>query len=161
LAPITAAGPYAALAAAVHEFWRLKMIHKGWKPGRAFADAPRTHDCLVPFAELDPDDQWTAVEQLESLEAGDRLADDLRYPRGADVPLRARDMAVGLPVESTGDTDPSGRPFRGRITAWTTYPRSGRLESLSVRWDDGQITSHAALAGEVRRAGPPAASART
>lgn len=131
------------------------MTKTGWRAGVTFDELRRTHDALVPFENLGPDDQWTAVEILEALDMGPRLAEPIVYPRGDLAPLRTRDMAVGVTVESADREQATGRPVLGSVVSWTTYQRSGRLNTVTVRWADGEITSHAALAGEVRRAMPP------
>lgn len=155
LAPVSVAGDYARLAAVAHDFWCRRMSEAGWRPGAEFDPSRRTHDAMVPFDRLEPDDQWAAVEILESLGAGPRLAEPIVYPRGLDAPLRARDMVVGLAVESGDRDQTTGRPVPGSVISWTTRQRTGRLDSVTVRWADGQVTSHTALAGEVRRALPP------
>lgn len=154
LAPISAAGVMAQLAAAVHALWCEQMRADGWSGGREFNPAARTHDAMVPFERLDPDDQWTMVEILEADGAARDLIRLVRYPRGEQMPLRTRDMRTGLVIESTVAQHQDGTPWRGRVLGWTTDPQSHRLTSIRVRWDhDGSEDDHPALENEVRAAG--------
>jgi hypothetical protein len=51
-----AAGPEAS-----HEAWMAKRIENGWAYGEAFSEQDKTHPCMVPFAELPPEQQFKDV----------------------------------------------------------------------------------------------------
>ncbi|CAG1010346.1 hypothetical protein PHYC_03834 [Phycisphaerales bacterium] len=131
------------LAPMMHEMWRTKMLAEGWRYGPAYDEAAKTHDALVPFEQLHPTDRvWTRTGLEDYAEI---LLREVEYPRGDDREFRPEEMRVGLPVVG------SDLESKGTVQAWIATP-DGCLESITVRWDDGEVTEHCPASGEVLRA---------
>jgi hypothetical protein len=133
------------IAAAAHEAWRRQMTKSGWRHGKSWDAATRTHNALVPFTDLDQDDRWAAIEAIEAMGVERDLAAAIDYPRGPARHFVTRDMVVGLRVESTGTPGDFGE-----VIGWDVNTRSGRLEGIHVRWDDGAVGRYAPNEGELR-----------
>jgi hypothetical protein len=108
----------------------------------------RIHDALVPFVDLGEDDRGIVLEIVEVLELEAQLASAVDYPRGADRRFTVREMRTGLDVASAIG------PARGKVISWETSQRTGRLQLIRVKWDDGRITEHAPAERELRRVEP-------
>lgn len=140
------------IAAAAHEAWCHCMREEGWTYGPAYNEFAMTHDAMVPFADLDPEEQAEKIHGLECEDVVSILAELLHYDRSASRPLRLSELRVGLRVEAVNDDpDDDTDASRGQIVGWTTSESSGLLEEVRVRWDDGDESEHGALECELRR----------
>ncbi|MCC6675504.1 MAG: hypothetical protein IT436_00035 [Phycisphaerales bacterium] len=142
------------IAALAHDAWRRMMVADGWTPGAVYDEALRTHDGLVPFDRLSPDDRQATVEAIRFEGAERWLAGLVDYPRGPDRPLTAPEMRVGLRVIEIRKDDAGAPPtdgLQGEVIAWLNYP-SGALKFVRVRWSDGMISVYSPFGGELRRA---------
>lgn len=131
-----------ALARVAHELWRTEMAKEGWRYGPTFDESKRLHDALVPFDELHPTDKrWTRT-CLDEVAA--ELLAGVEYPRGDDREFVPEEMIVGMRVGCTEGDD------EGTVQSWVVTPE-GCLDTITVRWDDGEVTEACAEERVLRR----------
>lgn len=138
------------IASLAHECWCRAMREAGWTSGDRFDEDRRVDDRLVPFEEL-PDfhkDELLSFADDNELEHSlVETAAHARWRRFTLPELTAGDMRVGRRVRF--DSDDEG-PILGRIRSWTVRDAQiGRLDAISVEWDDGTVTEYAACECEL------------
>lgn len=134
------------LAAIAHGLWCARMRAEGWRRGRRYDAARRTHDALVPYERLGPQDRRAARIGIEACGVESRLAEAIEYPRGPDRPLSLREMRIGCEVVFCREGPPRSRhavpaPDIGRIVGWTVDAR-GTLHLIRVRWPGGEVARY-------------------
>ena len=140
------------LCRVTHLCWRAKMTREGWHEGDIFDAQNLTHDALAPFERLSRRDRQSLrvavlAEELEQHLSG--LAD---YERGPDRLLLVEEMTKGMRIGFAPVDEPSvDDDLLGTIVGWEVDPESGELESIEVRWDDGEVKRYHPEARELRR----------
>jgi hypothetical protein len=138
------------LAELAHRLWCQEMIAEGWSPG-PFDPVKKTHDALVSFEGLGVVDRHSTALGIESLELIDRLRSVVEYPRGEDREFSRDEVSVGLRVGSSDEPDQFGT-----VLSWEEDPHwQGCLQTITVRWDSGEVNVHAAAERELRRLSQP------
>lgn len=133
------------LAATAHEIWCDRLRRAGWRYGELFDEKKRTHDALVPFAQLSATDRRSTHATILALQIEEQLADAIEYPRGPDSEFTLPEMRVGLPV-LWGE-----EPAIGHVVSWETDSDSDALKAIKVRWPDGMLSEHFPPERELRR----------
>lgn len=138
------------LAAIAHELWREQMLRDGWKHGPAFDRERRTHDALVPFERLSPQDRRHACLGIECAELERQLVFTIVYQRGPDREFAAEELRPGLEVGLCDPAQPDGLSgIRGVVERWQADAQ-GELV-IFVRWSTGELSEHLACERELVR----------
>lgn len=132
------------LARALHEAWRQRMLSEGWRPGDSYSEEFRTHDALLPFDRLTPEQQEDAEFDAVATGVLKELAQLDVHPRGEGAPLLPSTIRKGQRVEFVGE--PQGD---GVVTGWSMDARYGWPHMVHVRWLDGTESSHCLAAGDL------------
>lgn len=136
-----------------HEYWRRRMGAAGWRPGRRYDEAQRTHDALVPFDELSAHDRRLARVAVRAREIEPLLEDAVDHDRGPEREFAPEEMKVGLPVAWARNLrfdDPAIAALTGEIVSWEVGADGG-LSLIRVRWADGEVSEHLPSERELRR----------
>jgi RyR domain len=134
-----------------HLCWSEKMRRDGWHGSNQFDAHDRKHDALVPFEQLSRRDRRALRIIVVAEEFERQLADAVEYERGPDRVFLVEEMAVGLRVGLAAvDTTSRHDDVLGVIVDWQTDGDTGELDSIRVRWDDGDVTNHHPEARELR-----------
>jgi hypothetical protein len=133
------------LADIAHRLWCKRMAAAGWNYGEAFDPNVKAHDALKRFDELDPVDRRSTLLAVHTLELIDRLGDAPDYGRGPRQELGEKDLRVGLRVAHADNS-----AEHGTVLSWLPDKRfPGCIETIHVRWDDGEVVDHAAAEREL------------
>ena len=129
------------LVTAAHAIWCDCMQRAGWRLGAQYDADAKTDPNLRPLNELPAfeRDHISDREQWRDVVDGacECVGFGLRYGRSE---LREEHVHAGTRVRLTpGDHETDGEEVLiGRVIEWESAPtHSGRLKSISVRWDDG------------------------
>lgn len=135
-----------------HLCWRAKMTRQGWRAGDAFDAKCLTHDALAPFEQLSRRDRQSLRVAVMAEELEQHLSELVDYERGPDRLLLIEEMTQGMRVGFAPADEPSDHDdLLGTIVGWEVDPRTGELESIEVRWDDGSVMRYHPEARELRR----------
>ena len=139
------------LCRVTHLCWREKKIREGWQPG-TLDERARVHDALVPFEELTKRDRHVLCVAVEADEVEKFLAGIVEYERGPERLFMIDEMHEGMRVGMSKSDEPSDDDdILGTVTGWDVDPDSGELESIDVRWDDGEVRRYHPEVRELRR----------
>ena len=128
------------------------MRRDGWHASDTFDAQKRAHDALVPFERLSRRDRRSLRIAVIAEELKLNLADVVEYERGPDRVFLVEEMSVGLRVGMAPTDEPSHRDdVPGVVVDWAVDPATRELESIQVRWDDGDVTHHHPDVRELRR----------
>jgi len=131
------------VAAGAHRMWCDAMKADGWKAGDSLNEDAKVHPWLRPFDELSEFDRdhirnWVRHSEVERTlcEAVDSA---FRNPEWSADDLRAG-MRVSVLDNETGGPAPD---VAGSVMDWeVANPKSGRIASIRVKWDDGSIETY-------------------
>lgn len=140
------------LCRVTHLCWREKRAREGWQYGIKHDDTSRTHDAIVPFDELTKRDLHVLGVAVKAEEVERFLANIVEYERGPERLFMIEDMRQGMRVgmsKSDGSFDDS--EILGAVTGWDADADTGELESIEVRWDDGDTMRYHPEVRELRR----------
>lgn len=139
------------LCRVTHLCWRAKMTRQGWHEGDTFDAQSLTHDALAPFEQLSRRDRQSLRVAVMAEELEQHLSELVDYERGPERLFMIEDMQAGMRVGMSECDEPSEEDILGTVTRWEVDPRTGELESIEVRWDDGKVTRYHPEARELRR----------
>ncbi len=128
------------VAEAEHRMWCDAMKADGWKAGDVLDEDAKVHPGLRPFDELSEFDRdlicnWVRQSEVEwtLCEAVDSAFRNAEWS--------ARDLRVGLRVSVLDhETRGPAADVAGSVIDWeVANPKSGRIASIRVKWDDGSV----------------------
>ncbi len=112
----------------------------------------RVHDALVSFEDLTKRDRHVLRVAVKAEEVEQFLSGIVHYERGPERLFMIEDMREGMRV-GMARSDESSREdeILGTVTGWGVEADSGELESIAVRWDDGNVMHYHPEVRELRR----------
>lgn len=131
--------------------------HETEANGSDFVDAdstvPSTAD--VPFSKLSPADREYLCRVIIDDDLLRTIADSVWFPEGPDRPMPVRDLYIGKPIAFRAESEPTTAlpadpTDLGAILSWEPEPGSVFPRSITVRWNNGEVTTHSPFTFELR-----------